>query len=562
MSKEIVGDVVVGRHVYTGGDVNVSGSATVKRNLKVDGWLDAKNIKHFIKGLFTDYTTLKECYPEPKKGWVALVGATLPASIYIVVENTDGVLVWEDSGYMSDDLNVDLTDYITSGELASTLKGYATSEEHEELEGELAAHKATTSAAVDRIDAKLDEHRTDIDNAADVGNRALEKANGNTSAIDSLNQTVSGNTSAIETLSQSSDVNTEHIAQLNVSVSANTEDIKVLQSTTQSNTEAIEQHSVDIARAIAVGNNALEMSNEAKEQVVSLQKTVDANASSITTHGVLISENATAIEQHRSEVDIVVFNINEAQAGQNKKLSEMQKSIDDATETVSILENQVGTLGESINNQTIQINNKFSSIESVNARQSLWHEAHSIVNLHRFLDFGVIESSVFPEYIERIPLQLRRNGLIIMINTPSGWEAWQLLDAEDYIAGAGLKKLDWDNSLLISEINALRGKIDAEIKNLGVEDAQLWAKIEEIGIALTGEQELRETSDSNHDKSIASLLQFNETQTVFNTEIENHMQATEQDYIGVNFADGNGTLFERVIALEAKVSALEASINN
>ena len=44
-TTEKEGDVSIGRHVGIGGNANVQGNATVKKNLKVEGWLDAKNIK-------------------------------------------------------------------------------------------------------------------------------------------------------------------------------------------------------------------------------------------------------------------------------------------------------------------------------------------------------------------------------------------------------------------------------------------------------------------------------------------------------------------------------------
>lgn len=108
MSKTITGDVAVGRHVYTGGDVNVSGSATIKRNLKVEGWLDARNIKSANKGLFASETALRTAYPEPAtNGWWALVGNSIPAQVWRV-ENSR----WRDTGETSSDLNIDLTGYV------------------------------------------------------------------------------------------------------------------------------------------------------------------------------------------------------------------------------------------------------------------------------------------------------------------------------------------------------------------------------------------------------------------------------------------------------------------
>lgn len=87
------GDLSIGRNLYVGGRANISGSATVNRNLKVKGWLDAANIAGPEKGMFATLTALKQAFPKPQPGWWALVGASMPASIYIVANGQ-----WTDSG--------------------------------------------------------------------------------------------------------------------------------------------------------------------------------------------------------------------------------------------------------------------------------------------------------------------------------------------------------------------------------------------------------------------------------------------------------------------------------
>lgn len=83
-TKDIAGDVAVGRNVAIGGNANVQGSVRVGHNLKVEGWLEAPNIKGPNKGLFKSEAHLNATYPKPQTGWWALVGATLPAQIYAV----------------------------------------------------------------------------------------------------------------------------------------------------------------------------------------------------------------------------------------------------------------------------------------------------------------------------------------------------------------------------------------------------------------------------------------------------------------------------------------------
>lgn len=83
-TTDIEGDVAVGRHVVAGGNALVQGNATIKKNLKIEGWLDARNIKGPNKGLFTSVTQLEQAYPRPRSGYWALVGRELPADLYVV----------------------------------------------------------------------------------------------------------------------------------------------------------------------------------------------------------------------------------------------------------------------------------------------------------------------------------------------------------------------------------------------------------------------------------------------------------------------------------------------
>lgn len=92
-TKHIDGDVIVGRHVTAGGNATVRGSVKVGHDMKVEGWLDAPNIKGPNKGLFADVASLQAAYPRPEKGWWAAVGAGFPASVYIESNGS-----WIDSG--------------------------------------------------------------------------------------------------------------------------------------------------------------------------------------------------------------------------------------------------------------------------------------------------------------------------------------------------------------------------------------------------------------------------------------------------------------------------------
>lgn len=82
----IEGDMALGRHAAIGGDASIKGSARIGHNLRVDGWLDARNVRGCDKGLHASLQALEQAYPRPRAGWWALVGTTLPATLYVVEE--------------------------------------------------------------------------------------------------------------------------------------------------------------------------------------------------------------------------------------------------------------------------------------------------------------------------------------------------------------------------------------------------------------------------------------------------------------------------------------------
>lgn len=82
-NTQIDGDVSVGRNVSIGGNTTIQGNGHIKGGFKVDGWLDAKNIKGANKGIFTTVEKLREAYPLPHDGWWAIVGRSLPSPIYV-----------------------------------------------------------------------------------------------------------------------------------------------------------------------------------------------------------------------------------------------------------------------------------------------------------------------------------------------------------------------------------------------------------------------------------------------------------------------------------------------
>ena len=83
-TTHVDGDVQVENNVVVGGDGSISGGMTVGHNLKVEGWLEARNIRGVNKGVFPTYEALVAKYSEPQDGWYAGVAVT-----------TDGETVFE-----------------------------------------------------------------------------------------------------------------------------------------------------------------------------------------------------------------------------------------------------------------------------------------------------------------------------------------------------------------------------------------------------------------------------------------------------------------------------------
>ena len=130
-TKQIDGDVSVSRNAAIGGDVTVQGRSRFKGNVKIDGWLEAKNIKGAAKGLYTTVEKLKAAYPLPHDGWWALVGTSLPAPIYVadggewVPTGQSGGNPTIDSGQYNEAVEQLQEDIVTRPEAQKWLEGAA-----------------------------------------------------------------------------------------------------------------------------------------------------------------------------------------------------------------------------------------------------------------------------------------------------------------------------------------------------------------------------------------------------------------------------------------------------
>ena len=161
-NTQIDGDVSVGRNVSIGGNTTIQGKGHVKGSFKVDGWLEAKNIKGANKGVFTTVEKLREAYPRPHDGWWAIVGRSLPSPVYVAEGG-----VWVATGENGGNPTVDIEQY---GRDISGLQDdlNATKADVKSIEGEvktLRTQVTTQGDSVNQAHTAIDALRQAVDSA-------------------------------------------------------------------------------------------------------------------------------------------------------------------------------------------------------------------------------------------------------------------------------------------------------------------------------------------------------------------------------------------------------------
>lgn len=104
-NKKIEGSAIIGRDLTIGGGVTANGSSVFKKGVRVEGVLDAPNLRGTCKGLFATEEKLKDMYPTPEEGLWAMVGTTIPAKVYMA-ERVNGKCEWVDTGNETDGLDI------------------------------------------------------------------------------------------------------------------------------------------------------------------------------------------------------------------------------------------------------------------------------------------------------------------------------------------------------------------------------------------------------------------------------------------------------------------------
>lgn len=143
-NEKFDGSVIIGRDLTLGGGVITKGSSTFEKNLRVEGWLDAPNLRGACKGLFATEEKLNDMYPNPEDGMWAMVGEAIPAYVYMA-ENGE----WVDTGNLTDGINVNIHDsdiVINIDELREYI---------ENVEGALEAEASTRESNDDKLNRNI-----------------------------------------------------------------------------------------------------------------------------------------------------------------------------------------------------------------------------------------------------------------------------------------------------------------------------------------------------------------------------------------------------------------------
>lgn len=182
-TTQIDGDVSVGRNVAIGGKADIAGSVSIGHNLKVDGWLEAPNIKGANKGIFLTVQELREAYPVPHDGWMAGVGASTPFTAY-VGKGGD----WVATGGTIE-VTVDMSQY-TEG----------VAQLQEDID-EVAARVRTAETNINSHTQQLTTLGQQLNNVQNTTNAAKSKADTNETNITALAQQMSTAAAALQSLS-------------------------------------------------------------------------------------------------------------------------------------------------------------------------------------------------------------------------------------------------------------------------------------------------------------------------------------------------------------------------
>ncbi len=183
-TNEFMGDSSFGRHVNVGGSADIKGNTHIHKNVKIEGWLDAPNIKGPNKGMFRSEERLKASYPQPGEGWWALVGESLPAPLYIAEGGE-----WVSTGKSAGNPTLDVDSY------------NAAVVEMEGKLSELSESVAAQGASIETLSESVTTQGASITALEGRVNTLSQSVSAQVNKIDTIIETVNGIRGLVETQS-------------------------------------------------------------------------------------------------------------------------------------------------------------------------------------------------------------------------------------------------------------------------------------------------------------------------------------------------------------------------
>lgn len=288
-TTQIDGDVSIGRNVAIGGGTIIQGDAHIKGGVKVDGWLEAKNIKATNKGLFTTVEKLRAAYPLPHEGWWAIVGNTLPGSVYVV----DGGK-WTPTGEMGGSPTIESERYASSiaeleasmttakADISGHTEKIKTIEKQSSEQGVTINQTNETAVQAKELVSTLEERLTAL-----IGNNA-------TTAIDNFNEVIKFLAGV-----KDNDTLTALLAKLNERLTALEHDNNSAEAI-QNVKQLVERLQEQLNTIVGEGaTNAIENFNEIKNFLAGLQ-----DSDTLTALLAKVNERLTTLERAKSSTDV------------------------------------------------------------------------------------------------------------------------------------------------------------------------------------------------------------------------------------------------------------------
>jgi len=140
-----------------GGDASVSGDCRISGSLRIQGHLDAPNVLDAMKGLFPSVEALRAAYPYPADGAMALVGSSLPATLYRASRRA-----WISTGKLAGDLQINVSESQQAIEAERLARAEAIAEERRLREDAIASEADSRVEADNSLAADIASLRDDV----------------------------------------------------------------------------------------------------------------------------------------------------------------------------------------------------------------------------------------------------------------------------------------------------------------------------------------------------------------------------------------------------------------